>query len=302
MEEKFCECGCGQPVTRLSNRFIKGHHTKTKEIKEKIKQTCLERYGATTNLITDKHKKLYKEKMIEKFGTDNPFKSEDIKEKIRNTCLQKFGTENPMQSKDVKLKSEKTCQKKYGDKTHNSNEGVKLKKKLTSLKNYGVDHPMQTQEIQNKIRKTCMNKYGVDHFFKTPQGKQISRKLFINLIEKQKENREPLTPRIGGLERECLNYLQEHTNYLILKNDNSICHSIGYFPDGYIKELNLIIEFDERHHFIDPGYQQYTDRDIQRELELAAHLGCIVYRIKKNLWEKDPEAIINEFKLLLGLL
>ena len=70
---------------------------------------------------------------------------------------------------------------------------------------------------------------------------------------------------------------------------------IGFFPDGYIPELNLFIEFDERHHFID-DWCTYTEKDITRELTLAS-FGCMIFRIKENEWLNDPQEIIDSFSI-----
>jgi len=35
---KFCECGCGQRVSKLSNRFVRGHNNYTRENKERMRK------------------------------------------------------------------------------------------------------------------------------------------------------------------------------------------------------------------------------------------------------------------------
>ena len=62
---------------------------KSKDIKEKIKQTCLD-----------------------KFGVDNVSKSEDIKEKIRETNMKNFGVPHPMQNPLIVEKQQKSAFKR----------------------------------------------------------------------------------------------------------------------------------------------------------------------------------------------
>ena len=60
-----------------------------KEVREKIKQTCLKKYGI-----------------------DNPAKVNEFKEKSKQTCLERYGTEHTFQSEHFKEKSKETCLKK----------------------------------------------------------------------------------------------------------------------------------------------------------------------------------------------
>lgn len=63
----------------------------SKEIQSKVKNTCLERYGA-----------------------ENAFASEEIKEKIRSTNVIKYGCENPQQNIEIKSKTKNTIIDRYG--------------------------------------------------------------------------------------------------------------------------------------------------------------------------------------------
>ncbi|KKK48559.1 hypothetical protein LCGC14_3143890, partial [marine sediment metagenome] len=54
------------------------------EVKEKIKQTCLKKYGVECS-----------------------FQSKEIKEKIKQTCLKRYGVENPSQNPEIALKQAK---------------------------------------------------------------------------------------------------------------------------------------------------------------------------------------------------
>ena len=54
--------------------------------------------------------------------------------------------------------------------------------------------------------------------------------------------------------------------------------TIGYFPDGYVRELNLIIEIDEGRHFNRDG--TYKEKDLRRQKNIEMELGCTFLRIK----------------------
>lgn len=93
-------------------------------VKEKIKNTCLERYGcecalanadiqekATATKIAkygnahysnrEKASKTY----MERYGVSNPSQSDEIKEKIRNTWLEKYGVDHPMKNHEIFCKT-----------------------------------------------------------------------------------------------------------------------------------------------------------------------------------------------------
>ena len=214
--------------------------------------------------------------------------------KYKQTCLKKYGVEFASQNFLVKEKKKQTCLEKYGVEHPFQSVTIKNKIKQICLNKYGFECPMKSEKIQKKYKQTCLEKYGVDHFFKTIYGKQLCRENIIKLIEKQKINQEPLSPFIGDFERLCLNKLQLFVNYNIQRNSKII----GYFPDGLIPELNLIIEFDEKHHFID-NWKTYISKDKIRELELASQ-GYIIFRISKKDWNENEDYIVSQFESLIS--
>jgi hypothetical protein len=54
---------------------------------------------------------------------------------------------------------------------------------------------------------------------------------------------------------------------------------LGYWVDGYSKEKNIVIEYDERHHYDVNG--NLKERDVQRQLEIQKYLNCKFIRISE---------------------
>lgn len=54
---------------------------------------------------------------------------------------------------------------------------------------------------------------------------------------------------------------------------------LGYWVDGYSKEKNVVIEFDEAYHFDSDG--NLTKKDIKRQKEIEKYLGCEFIRISQ---------------------
>lgn len=205
-------------------------------------------------------------------------RSESVKNKKKETCKSNFGSDYPFQSDDVKDKIRDSIQLKYG-----------------------VDNPTKSEIIKKKSKKTCLMKYGVEYTGQIPHTKMAKRIKRLKEISVQKFNGEPPVPTIGNQERRCLDELQLLINKTIIRNDPEVGYKIGLFPDGIIREYNLIIEFDEKHHFID-DFQTYTNRDIERELVLASELSCLIFRIKESDWILNSEDVKNRFKMLIELL
>ena len=109
---------------------------------EKIKQTCLEKYGVdhiskskefqnkAHDILREKYKSTWnlekcKETWIEKYGVDNPWKAEFVKEKINNTFLEKYGNIRWVASEEGRKKSSEI----------GLDKNVQLKKYNTTKKN-----------------------------------------------------------------------------------------------------------------------------------------------------------------------
>ena len=71
-------------------------------------------------------------------------------------------------------------------------------------------------------------------------------------------------------------------------NDEFQIKELGYFVDYYELDLNMAIEYDEKHHYNSDG--TLKDRDIQRQNEITDFLGCKFIRINesKSKWQLLP--------------
>ena len=96
---KFCSCKCAQV---------------DKNTRDKIKNTCLEKYGVDNAAKARDIQNKMKNTCLKKYGTKNIFSSEIGKKKIKETLLKKYGVENPQQNNEIKKKTKETLLKKYG--------------------------------------------------------------------------------------------------------------------------------------------------------------------------------------------
>ena len=201
---------CGSKTKFIS--ILQGYKTycsnkcsaNSKVVREKTKQTNLEKYGvdniSKSNSIKDKKKETFKtnygcehfmqskelrekakQTCLTKYGVEHSSQSKEVQEKVKNTCLKKYGVEHFYQSKEFKKKSKETCFKKYGVEYTSQTDNYKKKYKETCLKKYGETHPTRSKEIQEKIKKTNFKKYGVEY---TLQSKEVRNKIKNTNLEK----------------------------------------------------------------------------------------------------------------------
>lgn len=128
----------------ISLGLKKAYQERGQEIKEKTRQTCLDRYGVTSTN-----------------------KLESMKEKSKKTCLERYGTEYAIQNKEMREKIEKTNLEKYGTKIASCNKEIanKIRTKLTTKSEE------ERKIIQEKIRQTNLEKYGVEYFCLTDKAR-----------------------------------------------------------------------------------------------------------------------------------
>ena len=290
---KLCKCGCGDKVKHPSSTYLRGHSNRDPKVKEKKRLTSLKNYGVENPNQSKLIKQKKKTTNLKNLGVENPSQSRIIQNKKIETSEDRYGVKYPNQSETIKNKTKTTLLERYGVDHISKIEEVKKKKIRTCLKNWNTKNPGQSNIIKNKMKQTCLKKYGVDHYTKTPEGRKICREHFIKMIETQKLNGEPLSPRIGNNERQCIDELQKYSSYNIIRNHKII----GYFPDGFIEELNLVIEFDESWH----SGSWAIEHDNKKNLDFEAE-GYAMFRIKEKLWYQYQNKVINQFSTLMNKL
>lgn len=142
---------------------------KKKEVRDKIKKTCLERYGTETPMnrpeLVDKRNAKFK---------DEEFKRQWV-EKHRQTSLERYGVEHPMHLDETKERQKKTIQEKYGVDHPMRSEEVKKKARKTNMERYGVENAAQAPEVRVKMAQTTLQRYGVEHYNQLPEMKDYLR-------------------------------------------------------------------------------------------------------------------------------
>ncbi len=164
-----------------------GYETPLQNLKcrEKSKITCLEKYGvefvAQSKFIRDKSKAT----CIEKYGVEFATQSKFIKDKTKSTCIERYGCDNSGKNENVKEKKRKTFLEKYGFENPYINpmykECVEEKRKLTCLKKYGEETSSLSNEVKSKFKDTCLKKYGVENPF---QNEKLKEKIKFTCLKR----------------------------------------------------------------------------------------------------------------------
>jgi hypothetical protein len=299
---ELCKCGCGKEVTNDKNRFLHGHSNRgRKDLYLKRAKSYKEKYGVENPNQLQEIKEKKKKTCQQKYSVNNPFQLKEIKDKIRQENIEKYGGPAPMCSKKVQEQTRQTNLKLYGNEYPIRLKEFQEKTIKKYKENWGVNSSNQSEIVKEKKKQTCKKHWGVDHWMKTPQGRRSARKISVKYVEDQKLNGEPLCPRIGIPERNCLNDFRPFISYKIIRCDHSIFDLVAFFPDGHIPELKLFIEFDERQHFENYEMTIYKQEDVDRELALAS-LGYMIFRVSEKQWKENKEKIISDFKDFITLL
>lgn len=140
--------------------------------KDKAKQTFIKNYGVEHVMQSDEYKQNYKKVMLEKYGVENASSADEVKEKRRQTCLEKFGTEYFLASDYAREKINETVKEKYGVDCVFQSEEIKEKSRNTNLQKRGVEYPTQCKEVLDKQRETNLKKYNVENVFQSEEIKE----------------------------------------------------------------------------------------------------------------------------------
>ena len=294
---QYCK-KCGKLLTY---KQILHHHvfcsrkcsTSSKEVRNKIKQTCLQIYGV-----------------------DNPARSKEVQAKIRQTCINKYGTDCTLKAPKIKNKAKTTIQEKYGVNCVFQSPEIKNKITSTIKERYDVDHHMHNKEIKDRVRESriyssyeriieklkdyviplfAKDDYDGIHYYDKKYrwkcikcGNEFEDHIYLHIPRCLN-----CYPIIGGTsrgEQELIEFCKQYYPNLITHDKTLIK---PYELDIVIPELKITLEFNGKYwHSID----KRTIQDYHlMKTEMCENLGYRLIHIFEDEWNKDKEEI--KFKL-----
>ncbi len=248
-------CSCGNIYNKVfryiyenGGLFCKECSTKNKT--QKIKNTCIEKYGVDNPLKNNDIKSKVEQTNIKKYGAKCCLINNEIKEKTILTNIKKYDSEHHMKSLLIQNKIKQTNNEKYGVDYSFQADVVKEKIKQTNNKKYGVDYSFQAEIVKEKIKNVMKEKYGCEN---PSQNEEIMNKKIINSFKRKQY----IFPSgkivfIQGYENLALDILLKEYNEdnikitskevpKIIWKDN-IQNNHIHFVDIFIENINKCIE------------------------------------------------------------
>lgn len=253
--------------------------SQSKEVCEKRKRTCKEKYGVSFVSQSEKIKEKKRETAFKHYGVENIFQAKEVKEKIRRTNILKYGKEQYVQSNEYKEK-------------HRSDFWDIF---CLRLKEGGIEPLFAKEEyITDKGRAfgclLCGEKFISDGLS------------YDNRFEKYYalQTHHIYCPNCSRLfskkEKDVLGFIKTVYGGEILENVRGLFPVKNMELDIYLPQLNIGIEFDGTY------WHSTTDakkRDNHKN-KLCEQKGIRLLRIKESDWDNDKESVEKEIKSFLG--
>lgn len=132
---KFCSNSCQAKYYSSLPGYV--NPGSKPEVKEKIKETFVKKYGATSPWLSSEFRSKYEADQLSKRGYAYPFQSDGIQSKVKSTNQKNLGVNYPMESSVILDKAKKTL-----------------------ISNYGGPSPMYSKEVQDLAKSTLFERYG----------------------------------------------------------------------------------------------------------------------------------------------
>ena len=258
----------------IKNNLIKygtEYFVSTDDFREKSIVTNLERYGVTNFMKTEDFIIKSKEYNMQKYGVDSYTKTDEYKEKVRNTSLERYGVDNFTKTDEYLIKSKETSLLKYGVDNYAKTDECKEKIKEVNLERYDVEWYTQTEDYLIKSKATNLLRYGVDHPMK-------NMNIFLKAMKNSYYLKEYQNLYYRGTYELDFILLCEKLNINIINGDIINYNDVHkYYPDFYLKELNLIIEIKSNY-----TYKSDLEKNLQKQKACLEQGYNFIFIIDKN--------------------
>jgi hypothetical protein len=285
-EEGFCKV-CQKPISFRNfhvgySRFCCGKRVQnSEETRNKIQQTCLDRYDSKNVYASEYGKQKCRETWLENLGVENPFQSEEVKEKIKQTNLDRYGVEHNSQVEEVKDKIKKTKEERYGDSNYNNTE----KARKTNLEKYGVDCVLKRDDVvklknSEEIKKKQYNTKKKNNTFNSSKPeKELEiklRKIFPDLKTQYKSD---------VYHFDCDYYVPSLDLYI--EYNGTWTHGGHFFNENSQEDLDKLEKWKNKNtRYYNSAIKTWTERDILKlETAIKNHLNYVVWFNQEQAYE-----------------
>lgn len=240
----------------------------TDEVKEKIANTCMKKFGVKSATLAESVIEKKKKTLLERYGVDHYAKTPEYKEKFANTMLKRYGVEHAAACPIFLEKMKKTTLERYGVECAAQCPEIKEKIKQTNLKKYGVEYSPLREDFGDIMRKNALKKYGVTS---TAQLPEVRRKTSMTLQQNQSVATSIQQKYLHQLYGGELNGVVSHFN----------C-------DIVFREDHLVLEYDGGGHFLQVEFGKMSeDEFIHKEISRSVYIKSEGYHIVRIISRKD---------------
>lgn len=243
--------------------------------------------------------------------------SHETKLKMRLNHADFNGRKNPFFRRKHTIESKKLITAANKGKNRFSKEYIeKMKINMKGSGNhfYGKTHTKKTKKIlgRPKSKEHMLKLRAANLGRKSPlKGIKLSddfrRKMRISAIKRIKRERfgkKMFLPSVNKNENKYFSKLELERGWDGIfhgKNEKMVQYHIkhlGYFPDYYEPNLNIIVEYDEIKHYKEDALT-LKDKDIYRQNQIIKHLQCRFFRYNEFMdvfYEVFYESIVQEIR------
>ena len=206
-----------------------------KNIRNKIRATNKERYGADHFLKSTEGKEKIKQTVREKYGVDNVFQLEEIKLKSKETAIERYG-DIPIRIDEIKNKIKETNKERYGVECLLEKESIRNLGRIVIQEKFNGYHPMQTEEVNTRMqanyKKTRDKKYGGKYPI------QVDSEITNKIINTKRQN-----GTFNSSQGEETAYEILSRNYQVIRQYKDPRYPFAC--DFYLPEFDCFIEYNE---------------------------------------------------------
>ena len=267
---------CNQEVQIQKRKFTKPLCRKCKlqekrasgsydNVSQKIKQTCIKKYGTESFVQSNEFKEKIKENNLKKYGVENYFNSEDFKKKRELTLIKEYGSienfykhqnkkaEETFKENHTETKAEflsKAVKNKYGCNAQQVQK-IREKTKKTCLEKYGSESPLGNKDINKKAHATFKKRYGTASTFAFNSTRQKSMQTMLERygVELPGFSSEIMRKAHGkySLGNETFDSSWELAYYIWLRDNN---YDFEYHPN-----IKFEFIFNDKVHYCFPDFK-----------------------------------------------
>lgn len=282
---------CGDLITATYQHYYKRHYNnviqndcchKCKPIKTNECNTI--KYGVPNVFQLEEVKDKIKNTCLEKYGVEYPLQCEEVIEKVKNTCLKKYGVDNASKADKAIEKIRETKIDRYGE---DFGQVQYEKYKQTMNEKYGVDNYFMTEEFAVKSKVTCLEKYGVEH---CQQNADIKNKTMNTLSQNNNVNTSRQQKYLHKILGGELNYCDSNTGSYSL--DIAFPDKKIYIEyDGGFHNANIKLGLDSE--------KRFNKREMDRYFLLKRNGWKMVRITSPRDWLPKDDVILIEYEKAL---